>query len=80
MITDPFAAMRLAEMGVFLSEAAAGNTDKSASVSTKREHPEALSVTDKAPTLESIEEMDEGGGMPGVSPSRRGRFPQEEGG
>ena len=73
-MTDPFVAIRLVEMGVFLSEAAAGNTDKSAPVSTKKEHPEVLSVTDKAPTLESMEEMEEGE-VPGVNPSRRERFP-----
>ena len=61
-----------------MSEAAAGNTDKSAPVSTKKEHPETLSVTDRAPTHESIEEMVEGE-EPGVNPSRRERFPKADG-
>ena len=51
------AATRLAEVQTFMSLAEAGNTDKSAPVSTKNEHPDRLSITDKAPTLESIEEM-----------------------
>ena len=72
----PLAAMRLAVAVVFLSVLVAGNTDKSAPVSTKKEHPVALSVTDSDPTLESIEDMV--GKVPGGNPSRRGRFPLAE--
>ena len=74
-MTDPFAAMRLVEIGVYLSAEAAGNTDKSAPVSTRKEHPEAQSLMVNEPTLESIEEIAVGEGVPGVKPSRRDRFP-----
>ena len=60
----------------FLSSGEAGNTDKSAPVSTKKERPDSLSITDNAPTtLESMDEMVVG--APGVNPSRRWRFRAE---
>ena len=45
------------ESDVVLSEGEAGNTDRSAPVSTRKDCPDDLSVTDRAPALESIEEM-----------------------
>ena len=71
---EPLAAIRLAEAGIFLSWAQAGSTERSAPVSTKKERPDSSSITDKDPTLESIEDMCEEG-VPGVNPSRRARFP-----
>ena len=72
------AAMRLEDAGNFLSSVEAGNTDKSAPVSTRKERPESSSITDKEPALESIEEIWEELELPGVSPSRRECFPTEE--
>ena len=73
----PLAATRLADTGVLLSPTEAGKTDTSAPVSTNKDHPDKLSVTDREPTLESIEDM-AGDEVPGVSPSWRVRFPKEE--
>ena len=57
LMLDPLAATKLEDGGVFLSSEEAGNTERSAPVSTKKERPEILSRTDRDPTLESIEEM-----------------------
>ena len=63
------------EWNLFLSFVDAGKTEMSAPVSTKKEQPDSLSNTDKAPTLESMDEIV--GEAPGVNPSRRSRFPPE---
>ena len=76
LMLDPLAATKFEEDGAFLSLEEAGNTERSAPVSTKKERPEILSNTDKDPTLESIEEMIGGWVVPGASSSRRERFPE----
>lgn len=45
-IADPLAAMRLGPRDFFLSVFVAGKTDSSAPVSTKKERPEMISVTE----------------------------------
>ena len=75
LMVEPFAATRLEDVGAFLSTEEAGNTERSAPVSTRKARPESLSSTDKEPTLESIEEIC-GEWLPGASSSRRERFPE----
>ena len=77
LMVEPLAATRLEEEGAFISSAEAGNTDKSAPVSTRKARPESLSSTDNDPTLEpmSMEEIWGDEEVPGASSSRRGRFP-----
>ena len=58
---------------------AAGKTETSAPLSTRKSRPDSSSLRDMAPGPEEMEEM-EGGDelMPGATAARRDRFPAEE--